>query len=724
MSDYQFTKKVESIFTDSMDTIKPDYSREVFEEALNAYNSAKEDNEIFLKKKLRELCEKRNINVEELIKDNNILNSIPTEDKINEEMLKFFYELCMDAPTTEKYMERIVRRLAPEYNSDSLRVAILKKFVSGAEMDCKSLPISKILKIVENRLDDEGKKKVNELEEEDKKIFLTDKIDDSIFDEMNCDLTSRDIIDLILKFKNIHSKKDPEIGNFDDNAQKVIDRVSGTAESANDNLDEVKNVEEKFRKTLTNDLKTKYTQAKKDLKDTIRDQRGVALLVMCDDLAKGKFKINGKTKVNIYYFGIMFGMKVYSQKDKDYNVNNDFVKNMFEDYYNDNLKRLLTEDYKVPNAPLEKEPTGEGINYKNYVESVYLYFLCRDDLSMSPGKKIDTAEWIIDRCVKLARKKANDNIKNGLEFTMQYKEELFSELVKKDTKELEEFIVTNYQILQTEPNETARIMVASKENTAFDRISLLNVWIPKRYDNNEEVVDSKLMGLLVKHYGTDKKFIEIVDLLHDRVCKKTDDYDKEKLLLVLNALHFLESTKADDKSSKAENILFKAEDIKKWIVNNKNNNITVPEVKTLLDNLREIGFNINTTQNGYSFTYEKGPLEDLWNKTSGLYYDPQISGVVVEESIELIEELMSENLYKKRFTRTEFIVLYYNYYLSNLVDTKSDGTYLEIFNDFMDYINGELTELRYQPLSKNNIFDMYVLMALYFHVFDYYKSRS
>ena len=52
-------------------------------------------------------------------------------------------------------------------------------------------------------------------------------------------------------------------------------------------------------------------------------------------------------------------------------------------------------------------PPGEGINYKSFVEAVYLYFICHQELDMTPGEKIDAAEAVIQKCVKLAKKAGN-----------------------------------------------------------------------------------------------------------------------------------------------------------------------------------------------------------------------------------------------------------------------------------------------------------------------------
>ena len=45
-------------------------------------------------------------------------------------------------------------------------------------------------------------------------------------------------------------------------------------------------------------------------------------------------------------------------------------------------------------------------------------------------------------------------------------------------------------------------------------------------------------------------------------------------------------------------------------------------------------------------------------------------------------------------------------------------TFPEVFEDYAATINPYLEEARYQPLSEKNIFDMYIVTALYFYLVE------
>lgn len=127
-------------------------------------------------------------------------------------------------------------------------------------------------------------------------------------------------------------------------------------------------------------------------KETTKEQRKFGgkygLLKIADDLASGKFRLWGVTRQNLYYFAMVYGMTYYAGPEdgsRIFDRMTDIEVNLFRDYYNNNFVRFITEAYVGKLQEFESDPSGQGINYKNYAEMVYLYYISRD---MSPEEKI------------------------------------------------------------------------------------------------------------------------------------------------------------------------------------------------------------------------------------------------------------------------------------------------------------------------------------------------
>ena len=101
----------------------------------------------------------------------------------------------------------------------------------------------------------------------------------------------------------------------------------------------------------------------------------------------------------------------------------------------------------------------------------------------------------------------------------------------------------------------------------------------------------------------------------------------------------------------------------------------------------------------------------------------------------MIDALISRLTYDKRVTRSEMIAVHFNYYIALLdqmevVDEeykKETGknrlipvleSFDELYSDYEFSINQYLEDARYQPLSMKNIFDSYVVFALYFYLME------
>ena len=453
---------------------------------------------------------------------------------------------------------------------------------------------------------------------------------------------------------------------------------------------------------------------------------------MCNDLAVGNFRVNGKTKVYLYYFAFMFDMTV-PLRGKECEPERNMVKNLFQDFYNDNFLRLLSSDYTdLKNATsFEKEPTGEGINYKSFVEMIYIYFLCRDDLNMTQGEKIDKAEAIIDECVKRAKKEGKFSTINTGIHTDVYRNLHVNVLLNKEIDEIADYILAHYQIFSPDNTGIARIMVASEENTASDLIEEIMDDLDGAYPDIElfdvrakadltkeirddiafkldVIFDWKVKALLEEKYAGDDAFLKVVNAIDNRTHISNGRFNKNERSRMLMLLHIFAVFSSERDALSMFKLQSRLEEKGVFSVGN--------QITNAISGLIELGFDIRRKKNSYYLgerDYEDKLLNDILKKVSGRYYS-------VDNATELLmtQALICRLRFDKRVTRSELIAIHFNYYIALLNETDGLDTFPDVFEDYADAINPYLEEARYQPLSEKNIFDMYIVTALYFYLVE------
>lgn len=194
------------------------------------------------------------------------------------------------------------------------------------------------------------------------------------------------------------------------------------------------------------------------------------LLKTADDLASGKFRAGGATKKSLYMFAMVYGMTYYSGAEDAAEIidfKTDIEKNLFRDYYTNNLMRFISDAYKGKLCEFELDPSGQGINYKNFAEMIYLYFISRD---CSPQDKIRLSSEMIKRVSDSQYKqgKTDTDAIGGTEFYRN----LFSEdILSKPESEFEQFICENYDCDtydSTNDNKIGPIQLETEQNSAFE----------------------------------------------------------------------------------------------------------------------------------------------------------------------------------------------------------------------------------------------------------------
>ena len=176
------------------------------------------------------------------------------------------------------------------------------------------------------------------------------------------------------------------------------------------------------------------------------------LLKLSDDLATGKFRAEGATKKGLYLFAMVFGMTYFSGRVDsgeilDYRT--DIEINLFRDYYSNNLMRFISDAYRGRLCEYEVDPSGQGINYKNFAEMIYIYFISQD---IEPNEKIRLSGEMINR-VRSRQYKTGSAVLKSEKDTVYYKglffgntpNSLFCEdILKLSAEEFEDFICENY----------------------------------------------------------------------------------------------------------------------------------------------------------------------------------------------------------------------------------------------------------------------------------------
>ena len=252
------------------------------------------------------------------------------------------------------------------------------------------------------------------------------------------------------------------------------------------------------------------------------------ILKLADDLAEGKFRVGGATKHGLYLFAMAYNM-TYSPDENSatFNPATDIEKNLFRDYYTNNLLRFITDTYSGKSREFEADPSGQGINYKNFAEIICLYFIVGN---YTPLEKIKLSAEMIDR-VQISQQHtenfSNSTIQSETKF---FKNRLISEdIFNLSAANFEKFICKNYNCNTFADNHAIGIMQSENaQNTAFQNY-------------NEILSNIKKIGVDLKNCNYGLYFTDISALDVTNVAQllnlKTDKNNCEKFLELLRGIH-------------------------------------------------------------------------------------------------------------------------------------------------------------------------------------------
>lgn len=437
-------------------------------------------------------------------------------------------------PTSENYMERLVRRLGdPAFQNDSVRLAILKQFIQ--EIDYCTNPIINWAK--------QKYKFPSGLTAEELRKEVLKYIGEDIFDNLNTELTAQEWVEVYLtkitedrleqvktsetkEFLDLFMKNGYEVNwSFFEKLHWLQDYLEAVPQDKRIEMEVLaflktaeKNMFQLFDGKLKEDkFREKYNQRKKDIgkRKKRKIDSNYKLLKLADDLSVGRFRKDEDMKTNLYLFAIAFGMTVSSgESDPSFDSATDVEKNLFHDFYQDNLLKYISSDYKKNSTALEREPSGEGINYKNFAENIFLYVIHKKELTAREKEKL--AKKLITKCIQKAKNFSPQGTEN-LQITDIYREFFFEDILNLEEKELITFFVENYEI-PSDTNEKSIMKVASAQVTAMQSYKKLISDLKKEYGEvsiSFEIEDMIKIQDFFEGCNIDREFGKVLEKLND-----------------------------------------------------------------------------------------------------------------------------------------------------------------------------------------------------------------
>lgn len=816
---YQYTDIMDSKFQKRTSQLESFYCREDFSNALTQYRKAKKDAKPSRRKDLERLCHARGVDCDRLVDDESLLTDIPTRQEVKEQLLDIFYDLFSYAPSPAKYMERIVRRLAPEFSTDTVRVAILKKIVLGGGADFVTYDTKAIISWAVDKMPSDEKKIYKASTASEQLALAAAQLDDSIFtpDRLSAELTHQEMLKLMdwrwsrldKEIKELHNRgifvdadnrtmqqlrnfcKNQQIEfGFNDTIDELVSKITDKMETFfnknqipavnyDDFIDSLhtiidtlkKRAPEKItaeqmeyvsgcfwllmRRTIYINKNNQETTAdnlfKTDIRDAERKKQGKEweLLQLCNNLAAGNFKSNnGNTRIWLYQFAIMFSMTIALKYDEQRDPVRDVVINLFEDYYCDNMARFLDSNFADPKyaSTQEREPSGEGINLKNFAEAIYVYYLYRADLELTSGQRIDHAERKIRQCIYRA-KKANNPAPSfrKQDFTSIYERNMIDRIICAKEDDLVDLITANYHI---SAQSNAQVTQVSDTNTAFgimreamDGIEKGDVYVsdtPPDYGNSDEArkltneliediryeSDFKfkwnLAPLLLERYGENKDFARIVNHISQRLSAEVESTGGRRINLLSDMLHIL-CLYSSEKSP------IGLESLKKHL-HQTEAALTGSQIIGHAESLAKLGFDVHRVsgKDGSSFFIgcqmnQDELLSQILERVKVKYRYHEDTEKRARQ--ELFAQLLGRDEHNNRkVTRTTLIAVLTYHYIAFVQDRYDLTSLPDVYDDFTTTVNPDLIESRFQPLNEKNILDMFVILSVYLYLVEHGKG--
>lgn len=539
-------------------------------------------------------------------------SEVPAYEDIESRIIGTMFSYFDQYPTPEVYMLRIVNRMAdPEdgWEEDTLRLRILKQFIKygGCGVYLREARNDQ----GEPVLDKNGKVKQEKVKFYGGETYLR----------------------AYTKEKTGHSVRTAE-----DILEAVEDSVFDILHSA------------------------KREQTKADGK--------YGILKVADDLAKGRFKSGGATKKDLYLFAMVYNMTYYCddpESDSILDYDSDIEKNLFEDYYSNNLMRFITEAYAGNLSAYEMDPSGQGINYKNFSEMVYIYFLSKD---YSALEKIRRATEMIERLETASD--ASETPSDG-ETSTQYYAHLFTEEILAMPEDVfEAFVLQHYDC------KTAYTYKNKNQELKTTRKSAMQMQTTQH--TAEQIYQEIIEG--ISNAGT-----KLCNCNYGLYFTDVSAYRKASA----NTLEAMQSQLEAQKPDQYTEAEWKDRISRQF-----------PAFVTLLTGIhRFMGIEFNEAEaNPDAQEKDTDPLKD-------------------EPSSRHLPALYKTD--SSELTRTSLVIAYYYFYNAKNTRKAIKKTFIEVYEDYINPkvgLNALLEEAGYQPVSDKNIFDIAVIFSSYAYLMN------
>ena len=243
------------------------------------------------------------------------------------------------------------------------------------------------------------------------------------------------------------------------------------------------------------------------MRDFHRDSgEDMTLQNLAEDLSAVRFKHQRITKQQLYLLAFAL--------DMDYNS---FEKNLIQDFYSDNFLKYIA---SVEQLNTETILLSEGINFKNYVEAIYIYFIYNRNFGTS-SQRLEMAQSTIEKCFNQTKKFFHSSLKdkNRILKTAQLTEQYYSNrenFLNLKPEELTDYICQNFYIYDPDVI-SPRIMMASEMHTTqeifLELIDKIEISLSENYGISDAIISENMVGFEVG--------IDIDNLIED-LCQSND----------------------------------------------------------------------------------------------------------------------------------------------------------------------------------------------------------
>ena len=378
----------------------------------------------------------------------------------------------------------------------------------------------------------------------------------------------------------------------------------------------------------------------------------VTLLDLANNLYEGFFQSGGQTRSNLYLFGLVFNMKYYHRFDSQFDNIDSFEKQLLFNYYADNMKRYISDEYinKMKNS--EHEPSSLGVNFKNYVEFIFVYFMNKTDMSVQDkyNKIIEYTKKCGEELVTAYKRDAK--IIHQMNRTLGFEDAMVQLNMNEDN--LISYICENYPLQQYKDNKNDKTTLNNVSVSATQSINMMS--------------DLELFLKLIEIWDTEEH------AYRTQLKKQKDQKDEEGNYIL-----------SEEERKSLEKVIELSEKT------SKNNNY------------EELGFLpiLNRNEEEYQDILADKKFIDVLNKMEACLDIEQLN-----------KSLSLSQVSRTSFLTRAF----YDFIGNGARMKKTYASLESLYKDFCEEWNVSLDTCRYQCINSKNLYDVYLIYSAYLYL--------